>query len=208
MSSDPVVLLHGLWMNALVMRPLGWRLRGCGFHPCYFSYASTRANPQENADALQRYLQDIPGARVHFVCHSLGGLVALNLFARHPRQRPGRIVLLGSPVQGSAVARRMAGHRPLRTLLGRSVERGLLQGAPPPADHDLGLIAGTLGVGGGRLFGPMEGVHDGVVNLAETRLPGAADHLCIHTNHLGLLFAPGVAKQACQFLKHGRFQRH
>ena len=206
MSYDPVVLIHGLWMKSLVMRPLGWRLQRCGFRPHYFSYPSTRANPVQNADALNRLVGKIPGSRVHFVCHSLGGLVALHMLARHADQRPGRLVLLGSPVQGSAVAADMVQKRLWRGVLGKSIEQGLLEGAPGhPCDRELGLVAGTMGVGMGRLFTTMEAVHDGAVNLSETRLPGATDHIAIHTTHSGLLVSPKVARQVCFFLKNGQF---
>jgi hypothetical protein len=73
--------------------------------------------------------------------------------------------------------------------------------------RDLGVIAGDLGVGLGKLLGPMDGPNDGTVLVDETRLPGAADELRLRSSHTGLLFSAEVARQAAAFLQTGRFTR-
>lgn len=76
-----------------------------------------------------------------------------------------------------------------------------------PAGCEVGSLAGTEPVGLGPLFVTLEGDNDGVVRVAETRLPGLADHLVMAVSHTGMLFEPEVARQCARFLLDGRFAR-
>ena len=73
--------------------------------------------------------------------------------------------------------------------------------------RDVGVIAGSMGVGIGRLFGALEDAHDGTVMVEETRLPGAKDHIVVAASHTGLLLSAEVAAQTRHFLEHGEFSR-
>jgi hypothetical protein len=115
-------------------------------------------------------------------------------------------VLLGSPVRGSVVTRRLLSFSPSRPFFGKSLDQGLDGKACIPRDLDnVGIIAGTLPIGLGRLVGGYAGPNDGVVAVAETELPDSADSIRVRTNHFGLLSSPKVAEQVCHFLKKGRF---
>jgi len=72
---------------------------------------------------------------------------------------------------------------------------------------ELGVIAGDVSFGLGRLFVSLQAPNDGVVMLDETRVPGAADSIVLHISHSAMLVAPAVAQAACAFLKNGRFER-
>ena len=88
---------------------------------------------------------------------------------------PGRIVFLGSPVQGSSAAQHLARLPFGRSIMGLTANEVLL--APRErrwsGARDLGVIAGNLPLGLGRLVGPLDGPNDGTVLVDETRLPGA-----------------------------------
>ena len=207
MAQEVVVLVHGLYLHGLAMWPLARRLRRAGYEPVVFSYPSVRLSPVANARGLAQRVAALRTARVHFLAHSLGGIVIRQLFHQFPDQPPGRVVTLGAPHQGSAAASRLQ-RRGLGFALGLSAEQGLLGKLPPwPADRELGSIAGTLNVGLGRLLAVISGPADGTVRVAETRLPGMSDHICLPVSHTGMLFAPSVAAQACAFLATGRFRR-
>jgi pimeloyl-ACP methyl ester carboxylesterase len=206
---ERVVLVHGIWMTGLEMRWLGWRLARCGFLPGRFHYLSTRRTPEENARKLGKYLQGLDVDRLHLVGHSLGGVVLLHLFEQFPDLPPGRVVVMGSPLLGSGVARRMHRSPWLRPVLGRSIERGLLGDAPSwSGDRELGVIAGSHSVGVGRLLGGLEQPSDGTVAVAETRFPGADAVQVIETSHTGMIFSRSVAREVCHFLRHGCFSGH
>ncbi|WP_428605655.1 esterase/lipase family protein [Sedimenticola sp.] len=201
-----VLLVHGIWMTGIEMAWLGRRLSAAGFQVDRFHYPTLTRTPAEGAERLQRFIQRRGYGCLHLVAHSLGGVVLLNLFDRYPDQPSGRVVLLGSPVQGSAVARRLAVRRWGRYLIGRSGERGLVEGAPPwRGKRELGVIAGIHGVGLGRLLGGVEGENDGTVMVSETVLPGSSDRRLRDTGHMGLLFSAAVANDVAGFLRSGRF---
>jgi pimeloyl-ACP methyl ester carboxylesterase len=201
-----VVLVHGLWMKGLELRWLGLRLAHCGFDPHYFHYLSLQQSPAEGASELAGFIRALGASRLHLVAHSLGGIVLLHLFERLAELPPGRVVLLGCPVLGSGVARVAADKPWLRPLLGRNLEQGLM-GDAPRWNHarELGVIAGTRGVGLGRLVGGLRGRGDGTVSLCETRLPGAKDFCSLRVNHMGMVLSSLVARETCNFLHYGRF---
>lgn len=205
-GGDTVVLVHGLWLSGWVMIPLARRLRACGLRPCRFSYPSVRADLRQNAAALRRYAAGVPGDTVHFVGHSLGGIVILAMLREGLPARAGRIVTLSSPHRGSRAAASLARCGLGRRVLGRSIAD--LQREPPVPElcrDSVGLIQGTLPLGLGRLIASLERPHDGVVSVAEMELPGAGDRVRLPVSHLGMLFSPAVAAHACRFLRHGRF---
>ncbi len=203
---ETVVLVHGIWMRGGSLFLLQSRLRECGFDCRAFTYRSVRRSAANNADRLQAFLAGIDADIVHLVGHSLGGIVILHLFERHPRQPPGRVVFLGSPVRGSAVARRGAQHAVSRLVLGESL-RGALCGGTPPwrATRPLGIVAGTRSIGIGRVLGGLRGPNDGTVAVCETRVAEAADSVELPVSHSGMVASRRVAAQVCAFLKSGRF---
>ena len=203
---DTVVLVHGVWMTGLEMRPLARRLRACGYDTVVFSYRSLLQPLAHNAARLADRVRQQDAPTVHLVGHSLGGLVILRALQDHPNLINGRIVLLGSPVNGSVIARRVQRYWFSRWSLGRSGRGALLgngprwQGQPP-----LGLIAGTHPVGIGRLLGGFDGANDGTVAVAETTIAGATSTMTVDKGHFGLLYSTAVAQAVCTFLRQGRF---
>ena len=201
----PVVLLHGLFLSGWVMRWLARALRRCGLCTAIFSYPTRRRSPAANAADLAAFIARLQAPQVDLVAHSLGSLVTLHLLARcDARRRVRRVVLLGPPLDGSVVARRLARRAAGRWLLGRSLERGLIGGRPAaPAGVDLVVIAGDRGWGFGWLLGGLPRPNDGTVAVAETRAPDCPRHRVCSVSHMGLVFSPRVARCVCRFLRDG-----
>ncbi|WP_449447419.1 esterase/lipase family protein [Thermomonas brevis] len=200
-----LLLVHGLHNTRWWLRPLAARLRREGFEPEPFGYASVFGGPERAIPALGERLRAAP---VHgLVGHSLGGLIALEALRRSPEVAVPRVVCLGSPLRGSRSARNVTARMWTRPLLGRSA--ALLQDGLPDWDGAaaLGVIAGDVAQGLGRVFGRLDGVSDGTVALEETRLTGLADHCVVHCSHSGLVFSAEAAAQAACFLRDGRFAR-
>jgi pimeloyl-ACP methyl ester carboxylesterase len=215
-----VVYVHGLWLRGheagLLRRRLAASLEATVRS---FSYPSVTGSLAENAGALRRYLANIDADRLHLVAHSLGGLVILRMFEDAGAERgigeialpPGRIVFMGSPVRGSHSAGRLA-RLPLgmgNRLLGLTAGEALVPPREPRwgGGRDLGVIAGDLAVGAGRLLGPLPGPNDGTVLVRETDLPGATEQLRLRVSHSGMPFSGAVARQVAAFLRDGRFSR-
>jgi pimeloyl-ACP methyl ester carboxylesterase len=204
---EAVVLVHGIWMIGLEMVWLRRNIRHCGFECHQFFYRSLVSAPQTNGARLNRYLQKIDADIIHLVAHSLGGIVVLHLFEQEPMQRPGRVLMMGTPLNGSEIARRLHGLVLTRPLLGRSVIRGLLGDRPAWKEtRELGMIAGTKGIGMGTLvFGGLEPPSDGTVAVRETHSPEVNVHLSVPYSHAGMLWSRRVADAVCRFLRWGDF---
>lgn len=201
LNAEPVILLHGLWMRGYVMVLLAKRLRAAGFAPEIVEYLTLFNTPETAAEKIRQRMRRHGDRPVHLVGHSLGGLVAL--LATEQDAPSGRTVCLGSPLCGSQSAKRLSRIAP--TLIGKSGLR-LIDGIDAwKGSREVGVIAGNLSRGLGRLGGGLEGENDGTVRVAETRLPGISDHLVMHVTHTGLPFSAACTRQVIAFLHNGRF---
>jgi pimeloyl-ACP methyl ester carboxylesterase len=202
---EAVVLVHGLWVNGVDMSLLRYRL-GKHYVTYQFSYTSTACDPLENAEKLQHNLSTIDEGTIHFVAHSLGGLVVRHLFHRHAQQKPGRIVTLGTPHNQSHSAQQLSRFMPTMFLLGKSINNGLL-GKMPEWDgaRELGSIAGTFRLGLGVVIPDLPEPNDGTVAVEETRLENMKDHKVFNLSHFGLLFSRRVSDAIVNFLRKGEF---
>ncbi|MCI0398632.1 MAG: penicillin acylase family protein [Chloroflexi bacterium] len=113
-----VVLAHGLWVPAMVMSPLAARLARSGLRCHNFGYRGRSAPIEAHAARLARFARAVGPA--HFVGHSLGGLIVLEALGSESSVEAGRVVLLGTPVQGCLSGRRLARHALGRWVLGQS----------------------------------------------------------------------------------------
>lgn len=210
-NKTAVVFVHGLFLNgaefALLRRRLAARQ---GFETHRFSYPTVRGSMPATLERLRQFVARIDAARIHFVGHSLGGIVLCRYFEAEADPRAGRVVLLGSPLAGSRAAREVARHPWLRRVVGPLVAAELVDETMPrrwQCACELGLIAGTQPMGLGRFFARFEEDSDGTVAVSETRLPGHADHMALPVSHMGMLASSRVADQVAAFLGAGRFSR-
>jgi pimeloyl-ACP methyl ester carboxylesterase len=209
-NKEAVILVPGLWLPRWSLGLLAQRLAREGYDARLFGYPTVRGSLAENAERLAELGCRLDAPRLHFVGHSLGGLVIRALLASASPDRLGRIVTLGTPHNGSFVATRFARYHGGSAMMGRGIA-GLMAGEPrvwacPPCE--LGVIAGDLGLGLGRLVAPnLPSPHDGTVAVAETQFPEATDHLTLRVSHLSLLVSAAVARQTACFLRSGRFCR-
>src|SRR5258708_15187458 len=141
---------------------------------------------------LQDFVESWGSPVVHFVGHSLGGLVIYRFLERFPQQRPGRAVFLGTPCIASRVAEQASQIRLVASLMGQPVADELLQPQERrwTMERPLGIIARTHPIGVGHLLVQFEGDSDRTVAVIETRLPGATDHLLLPLIHLAILSPP------------------
>jgi pimeloyl-ACP methyl ester carboxylesterase len=207
-----VVYVHGLWLSGLEGSLLRRRLaRSLDAETHAFSYPSVRSNVTANANSLTRFLGAIRADALHVVGHSLGGLVVMKSFESLAESNlpPGRLVLLGSPLQGSLTAQRAARLPFGKHILGLGVHEELFPNGVRRwrGNRDLAVIAGNLSVGLGRLLGAHQQPSDGTVFVEETRLEGAVEHLQLRVSHTGLPFSREVARQVGAFFQTGRFIR-
>jgi pimeloyl-ACP methyl ester carboxylesterase len=201
--SRRVILLHGLWMPGAAMHWLAAHLKAEGFEPETFSYHSVADGPDTAVPRLVELLEAGEGADI--VAHSLGGLIALQALCESPGLPVARVVCLGSPLTGSGAVTGMLRWAPAAALLGRSAALLRTGISCWEGKAQVGVIAGRVPHGLGALFAGFDGEHDGTVAIAETQLPGLADHVVVDASHSGLLFSAEAAAQAAAFLRDGHF---
>lgn len=199
----PVVLVHGFLAGPASMWPLDRRIQRAGFDTHRFAYA-TRHIPLDQAAMRLFYLsQRLRAETVHWVGHSLGGLVILRMFEQCMDQcmalPSGRVILLGSPVQGSMASTHFAKRLGGRWMLGEAQHSLTHSFKHAPVSHPTTVIAGTLSLGMGAWWGDLPKPHDGTVSVAETKLAGAR---CIEVSasHSGLLVSKQVAHEVISAL--------
>lgn len=206
-----IVLVHGLWMSGFQLRILQHRLESSGgFRVVTYSYPSTSGGMSDHVRGLLDLARKQSVDELHFVGHSLGGLVILRALELTDDLPPGRAVLLGTPSQGSRAARGVARVVPFgKFILGQAIHAECIDCAPREyrGHRDVGVIAGSMRLGLGRLFAHLESDHDGTVLVEETHLPGSKDHIVLSTTHTGMVFSSAVADQAASFLRSGAFRR-
>ena len=192
--------------DGLVLRRRLTRDSGLKTHA--FHYRSVAGSMSDIAVRLAEFARGLRADRLHFVGHSLGGLVIYRTLEQFADLPPGRVVFLGTPAVASraavGAAERLAS---ASKLLGRCVAEELLteRSRRWELDRQLGVIAGTRRVGLGHFFTTLDGDNDGTVAVSETRLPGATGFITMPVGHMGLLMSARVARETCGFLKEGRF---
>ena len=211
---NTVVCLHGIWAHGAGMYLIKRHLeREYGLRGLLFSYPSVKGTLDDNAALLSRFLREQALEAAHIVGHSLGGVVALRMLANEPDTIPGRVVCLGSPLRGSRLAEMISRIDWAEPILGNSLPEGVLN---VPANEwatgvcrrrEVGVVAGSVPVGIGRVAGQFDGPNDGTVAVAETELEGARDHIVLQVSHTSMMISRQVADQAGAFLKRGEFLR-
>lgn len=208
MNGAAVVYVHGLWMMGAEATLLARRLRlQRGYRVHVFRYRSVREPLSAIAAALRETVARIEAPHVHLLGHSLGGSVILACLERYPMTQPGRVVFMGAPVLGSRSAQTLCRWGLGRWVAGRAVADALVAHRQRPwaVARELGIIAGTLPLGFGRLLLRFNEPNDGTVAVSETRLAGATAYADLPVNHMGLLWSAQAAREAGSFLEHGRF---
>jgi hypothetical protein len=218
-----VVLVHGFMRSGASMVPMALGLRRRGFVTRLVSQWNFSTEIPDLADGLfarVMRMRDVVGRTggyvpdVHFVTHSMGGVVVRSMLSRHEISGPNRIVMLAPPNHGSRLAARMherwrfpwGDFDPLRKLM--PGELGSCHTAGDP-DAEIGVIAGTADRGGGFPFSmsgpPGGGLHDGKITLDEARLDSAADFIVVRRGHTFIMVSAEVIEQTAAFLRDGHF---
>jgi pimeloyl-ACP methyl ester carboxylesterase len=210
---DGVVLLHGISRTALSFRKMQVALERAGFATLNLDYASRRKPLEALAEdihpAIQRFADRIDGS-VHFVCHSMGGLLARVYMARHRPKHLRRVVMLGTPNSGSEIADRLKNFGAYRAFFGPAGQQlgtkrdDAINALFPALDYPVGIVAGN------RSIDPLAGTmlpkpHDGRVSVKNTVIDGMADHIVVDTSHPWLVRNSVAVAQTIAFLQDGTF---
>ena len=212
-AAECVVLLHGLLRSSASMERLDRALQDAGFETVNVDYPSSEYRVQELAPmavgAGVQACRERGAAPVHFVTHSLGGILLRYYLEEQPLPDMGRAVMLGPPNQGSQVVdtlRDVPGFDFFAGPAGRQLGTGedSLPQALGPVDFPLGVIAGTSALN--PFFSLMvPNPDDGSVSVASTRVEGMCSHLVLPVTHFLMMRNDEVVEQVVHYLREGRF---
>ncbi|MDH3615071.1 MAG: alpha/beta hydrolase [Gammaproteobacteria bacterium] len=213
-AADCVVLLHGLARTATSMNKMQRALSEEGFETANISYPSRRFEIAELAemavsDGLNVCRSNGSAGRVHFVTHSLGGILLRQYLSTGEIDELGRVVMLAPPNQGSVAADKLGkipGYGWLNGPAGRQLGKG--EDSVPlklgPANFELGVIAGS------RSIDPitsalLENPDDGKVSVADTKLEGMDDFIVVKHSHAFMMRMRRPIELTIRFLNSGTF---
>ena len=212
-TSECVILLHGLGRFRQSMRGLEHHLKSRGFTTINLAYPSTTKSIETIAEThLSRAVQSCEAQRtgkIHFVGHSLGGIIVRQYLQRHSVPAGSRLVMLSPPNQGSELVDLLL-HVPLYQWVtgpaGQELGTGLnaVVHRLKPVEIDVGVIAGNFSIN--LVFSAfLDGADDGMVSVKSAMLPEMRDFIIVPNTHTFIMKDPLVMRQIAHFLKHGKF---
>lgn len=212
-AADCVVLLHGLARSASSMKQLANSLEDKGYLTANLGYPSRSHNIAALVplaiDPAVAHCRAEQADSIHFVTHSLGGILVRAYLRQQKPVELGRVVMLGPPNQGSEVVDALGRVPAVRWLNGPAgLELGT-EGFPAtlgPADFEVGIIAGTRSINL-ILSTYLPNPDDGKVSVASARLEGMSDFLTVPVSHPFLMRNRRVIAQTIEFLDSGSFDR-
>ena len=212
-AKEGVVLLHGLFRSASSMAKMARYLDKQGYMVVNKGYPSTTDSIEHLADReISKVLKDErlrDCAKIHFVTHSMGGILVRSYFSRKSDVRIGRVVMLGPPNQGSEVVDNMGGWWIFQKLNGPAgAELGTSSLSTPallgPVQFELGVIAGDRSINWINSL-MIKGPDDGKVSVERTKVVGMKEHIVVHTTHPFMMKNEKVLRLTLNFIRTGSF---
>ncbi len=201
---DVVVLVHGIWRwPGYTMRNMLAEGKRRGYEVVYFRYSGLQAGLETNVQRLAGILEDYHDRQVSFITHSYGGLIVRRLLESRDSCDVNRLVMIGTPNQGSTFAQQWCRSLPYRWIFGLGgnelTPTGARRLSAPPCEF--GILAGT-----GSHINPWPlGQNDGVVGVSEAYLPGASEFRVLDAGHEELQQHPVAVQASYDFLETGSF---
>ncbi len=214
-KDECVVLLHGMARSYKSMSKMQNYLTASGFHTVNMAYPSTDKTIEEISrhyvpEAIKQCEQFKPRA-IHFVSHSLGGIIIRCALKKGLPSKLGKVVMLSPPNQGSEVVDKLHNWWLYKWLNGPAGQQ--LSTAPAslpnmlgPVNYPVGIITGNQHTFfDGWLSKIIPGDDDGKVSVARAKVVGMTDFLVVPETHPFIMTSPLVFRQTLSFLERGYF---
>ena len=214
-AADCAILLHGLARTDASLSRLGDALRNDGYTLINVDYPSRKATVErlarEHVGPAVAACRAARTPQIHFVTHSMGGILVRYYLARESLEELGRVVMLSPPNQGSEVVDALrdvpgfhAFHGPAGGQLGTDAESLPLRLGP--VSYPVGVITGNKSVNP-LLSLLIPGEDDGKVSIERSKVNGMADFMVVPHSHPMIMNSEQVISQSKHFLRYGKFDR-
>lgn len=213
MKTPKVILIHGIFNVKYCMSWIANHLKKSNHEVVLFDYPSTKYALADLVEWMHPKIQSLitdPDQPIHFVCHSMGGLLLRAYLAKYPLPNLSRVVFLATPYHGSELADTLNSwfKKIYKWLLGPAGLQLQTSQTPKlfnnPVNFELGVI---MGDNPGIQLGCFNGPNDGEVSVESSKVPGMKDHLLVPKNHTNILIDKNTFFQIDYFLRNGFFSR-
>ena len=205
-SQQAVVLVHGLWMSRWSFAYIAKGLRAQGYIVYRFGYATTSKPFAFNLLKLQAFINSRVERTVHIVAHSMGGILTMRCLPQI--KKTGKLIMLGSPINGSQAAKAMKQKKWTAWMLKHAsepLENGVIN---PTVFRQSCMIAGTSNsIGISRIVTKLPQPNDGTVAMIETQADWLDHHITEKTNHFRMLFHKNIQHKINAFLSNNNNDR-
>ncbi len=214
-EAECVILLHGLGRTKWSMRAIESALTSDGYQVWNQSYPSTSDTIEKlsvsHIDNGLSYCRQLKARRIHFVTHSMGGILVRSYLQNHQIHELGNIAMLSPPNKGSEVVDHLQDMFVFQWLLGPAAqELGTSLTSLPnqllPIESTVGIITGDNS--SDPWFSPIiDGDDDGKVSVNSAKLDEMTDFLIVHRGHTFIMQDAFVINEILVFLKTDRFTK-
>jgi hypothetical protein len=212
-AAEAVILLHGLARSDASMATMAEALQAEGYVVVNVDYPSRTANIETLADLVIPPALADPAVttadHIHFVTHSMGGILIRQFLQTNTIEQLGRVVMLGPPNRGSEVVDNLGDYQLFASINGPAgrqlgTDSNSLPNRLGPVTFELGVIAGDRSI---NLINSsmIDGPDDGKVSVANTKVDGMKQHLVLHVTHPYLMKNERVIRETICFLRTGSF---
>jgi len=215
LKDECVIILHGMGRTKYAMYNVEKELAGAGYKVWNESYPSTKKTIEklsiEHISKGLKYCRDVNARKIHFVTHSLGGILARYYLQENKIEKLDKIIMLSPPNSGSEVADRLKDLKLYQWMMGPAgqqlgTDANSLPNTLDRIDATVGIITGNST--SDPWFSPIiPGEDDGKVSVKSARLEEMTDFLVVEAGHTFIMSNRSVLQQIRHFLKHGTFQK-
>ncbi len=213
-AKEVVVLLHGLARSPQSMTKIERALEKRGYEVLYMGYPSRKFSIEKLSeiirDEIVKNLEDVE--RIHFVTHSMGGIIVRYMQQQFPIDNIGKVVMLSPPNQGSEVVDKLGRLKLFKWINGPAGSQlGTTKGSLPlgldGVDFELGVITGDRSINW-ILSCMIPGKDDGKVSIESAKVDGMKDFKVVHATHPFIMKNRQVIDDICAFLRSGSFNKN
>jgi pimeloyl-ACP methyl ester carboxylesterase len=210
-ANETVVLLHGLARTSSSMDKMQSALVAAGYDTLNIDYPSRQHKVEILAEAVRRQIVEhtTDSTKVHFVTHSMGGILIRQIQQTAPLSNIGRVVMLSPPNQGSEVIDRIGSNKAVQKVNGPAgnqlgTQAGSFVSELGPVDFELGILTGDRSINWINSM-MLPGKDDGKVSVESAKVDGMSAYKVVHATHPMIMKKKAIIEDTLNFLKTGQF---